>query len=101
VSDTDLDQGIDLATASSIELAEFAQRHGVEFERLERCRQYLRTAAPIGGEFKLLALTGESETGAVPALVLRLVRDDGAWVELPTDFPSEHLAALLEILDES
>jgi hypothetical protein len=37
----------------------------------------------------------------VPALVLRLVRDDGAWVELPTEFPTEHLAALLEILGES
>jgi hypothetical protein len=36
----------------------------------------------------------------VPAVVLRLVRDDSDWVEVPTDFPSEHLIALLEILDE-
>jgi hypothetical protein len=45
-------------------------------------------------------LTAESEASAEPTLVLRLVRDDGAWVEVPTDFPSEHLVALLEILEE-
>jgi hypothetical protein len=98
---SDTDQGLDLAEASSIELAEFAQRHGVALDQLERCKEYLRTSALTRAKFKLLPLTRGSEADAVPALVLRLVRDDGAWVELPTEFPTEHLAALLEILGES
>jgi hypothetical protein len=97
---SDMGQRLDLAEASVAELAEFAQRYGVSVERLERCQQYLRASAPIRGKFELLVLTAESETSAEPTLVLRLVRDDGAWVEVPTDFPSEHLVALLETLEE-
>jgi hypothetical protein len=97
---SDTDQDLDLAEASGVELAEFAQRHGVALERLQRCQEYLRASAPIRAKFKLLPLTAEPETDAVPALVLRLVRDDGAWVELPTTFPSEHLVALLDRLRE-
>jgi hypothetical protein len=47
-----------------------------------------------------LALAQEPPRGDVPLLVLRLIRDDGAWVELPREFPSEHSSALLEILQE-
>lgn len=94
------DRFLDLAEASSSELAEFAQDHGVAVERLERCQVYLQTSAPVGAKFQLRALVRELEPDAVPALVLRLVRHDGAWIELPTEFPSEHLRALLEILDE-
>jgi hypothetical protein len=93
-------QRLDLAEASGAELAEFAQRHGVSVERLERCQQYLMASAPIRAKFEVLVLTAESEASAESTLVLRLVRDDGAWVEVPTDFPSEHLVALLEILEE-
>jgi len=89
-----------LAEASDFELASFARRHGVALDRLQRCQEYLRASAPIRAKFKLLPLMGEPNTDAVPALVLRLVRDDGAWIELPTEFPSEHLLALLEILHE-
>jgi hypothetical protein len=42
------------------------------------------------------SLKAESEASAEPTLVLRLVRDDGAWVEVPTDFRSKNLVALLE-----
>lgn len=94
-----MDQRLDLASASGAKLVEFAQRHGLAVERLERCQQYLRASAPIRAKFELLVLTAESETSAVPALVLRLVRNDSDWVEVPTDFPSEHLIALLEILE--
>lgn len=97
---SDTDQSLDLGEASSAELAEFAQRHGVAIELLEQCQEYLRTSAPTRAKFKLLALMGEPQAD-VPALVLRVVRDAGTWVEVPTDFPSEHLIALLEILGES
>ena len=98
---SDTDQALDLAEAGSVELAEFAQRHSVALEPLQRCQTYLKASAPIRAKFKVLVLTGEPETDAVPALVLRPVRDDGAWLELPTGFPSEHLLALLEILRDS
>jgi hypothetical protein len=97
---SDVDQRLDLAKASGAELAEFSQRHGMAVDLLERCQQYLRTSGPIRAKFELLVLTAEPEASAVPAVVLRLVRDDSDWVEVPTDFPSEHLIALLEILDE-
>lgn len=99
MSDTDR-RVLDLAEASRAELAEFCERHGVALERVERCQEYMRTSAPIRVKFELLALARESQPDTELTLVLRLVRDDGAWVELPTDFPSEHLTALLEILEE-
>jgi hypothetical protein len=91
---------LDLAKASGVELAEFAHRHGVAVDRLQRCQEYLQTSAPFRGKFELLALVRESDPSVVPALVLRLVRDDGAWIELPSDFPREHLLALLDLLHE-
>ena len=99
MSDADR-QSLDLAEASDVEFAEFAQRHGIAVDRLERCREYLKSSAPFHGRFKLLALVQELPTSEEPSLVLRLVRDDDAWVELPSGFPSEHLIALLEILEE-
>lgn len=89
---------LDLAKASKVELAEFAERHGVGLESLEGCQKYIETAAPFRGRFELLAFIHES---AASTVVLRLVRDDSAWVELPPDFPTEHLRALLELLDEA
>ena len=89
---------LDLAKASTAELAEFAQRHGIALELLERCQKYIEAAAPFHGRFELLALIHES---AASTLVLRLVRDERTWVELPSDFPLEHLRALLELLDEA
>ena len=93
-------ESLDLAKASDAELAEFARHHGVEVERLERCRDYLRTAAPFHGSFELLALVRSDEPDAEPALVVRLVRDADTWVELPAGFPSEHFLAILELLHD-
>jgi hypothetical protein len=89
-----------LAEASDAKLTEFGQRHGIEAKRLERCREYLRTAAPFHGKFMLLALVRDADPDTEAQIVLRLVRHDGAWVELPTDFPHEHLLALLDLLQD-
>ena len=95
------DDTLDLAEASAAELAQFAQRHHIEVEKLERCQQYLKRAPPSAGRFELRALERAPISGATPALVLRLQRDASTWVELPRGFPSEHLLALLELLHDS
>ena len=92
---------LDLAKASVVELAEFAERHGIALDLLERCQKHIETAAPFRGRFQLLALALDSSPSAASMLVLRLVRDDSASVELPASFPTEHLQALLELLDEA
>ena len=103
MSDTDPDtltsfEKLDLAEASSTELAHFAQRHGVAVEKLEQCQHYLKSASPIRGHFELHALTRVAEPVATSTLVLRLRRDDSTWVELPSEFPSKHILALIELL---
>ena len=92
---------LDLAEASAAELARFAQRHHIAVEKLERCQQYLESAAPSRASFELRALEQASASSAAPTLVLRLRRDHCTWVELPRDFPSEHLLTLLELLHDS
>jgi len=91
---------LDLAEASDVELAEFAQRHAVAVERLERCQEYLRASAPNRVKFELLSPVREPGQHTAPPLVVRVARAHSASVELPTEFPSEHLLALIEILDE-
>ena len=93
------EQGLELATATDLELAKFAKRHGVTYEQLARCREYLQAAPPARAMFRLLSLPADPESSAPPTFVLRLVRHDQAWVELPAKFPTEHLLALLELLD--
>lgn len=93
-------QALDLLEASAVELAEFAQHHAVALEQLERCQAYVRAAALKRVRFELLSVVRDPDEDAAPEVVLRMVRSAGAWIELPTDFPSGHLAALLEILEE-
>ena len=105
MSDTDLHpragDTLDLAEASAAELAQFAQRHHIEVEKLERCQRYLKSAAPSAGRFELRALERAPLSDDAPALVLRLQRDASTWVELPRGFPGEHLLTLLELLRDS
>ena len=91
---------LDLAGASVPDLAHFADRHGIAVAMLEHCQRYLKRAPAFQGRFELHALERASEPDAPRVLVLRLRRDEHSWVELPSDFPTEHLLALLEPLRE-
>ena len=104
MSTTDrLREALDLAEASCLVLAEFAWYHDEDPERLERWRKLLTNSSSERGLRRirqLLLLLQELATQGAPAVVVRLVLDADNWIEVPVGFSDEHLAALLEVLDD-
>ena len=104
MSSTDhLREAIDLAETSCLQLAEFPWYHDVVPQRLERWRELLNNTSTERGlrrVKRLLLLLEELAAQGKPTVVVRLVLDDGSWIEVPVGFSDEHLGALLDVLDD-
>lgn len=95
-------EALDLVEADLAELTQFATRHHVALEKLERCQQYLRSCAPFDGSIEMWPLEPDPMSSKAPALVFRHRRGEYVtWLNLPRDFPTMHLLRLIEIVHES
>ena len=105
MSNTDrLREALDLAEANCLVLAEFAWFHDIDPERLERWRELLNNSSSmrgLGRVRRLLLLLDELAAQGKPTVVVRLVLNDGSWIEVPVGFSHEHLSALLDVMDET